>query len=208
MRVLVSGFRPFGGDDVNPSEAVLDFLPAEAPATMALATTVLPVRFADAWPRLLEAVTGHGPDLVLALGQAGGATGVVVEQIAVNLDGPDDPDEDGVRPVDEPIVAGAPLAYASGIPVRDLVARLRGEGVVARHSRSAGAHLCNHVFYRLCHLAATERPGLAVGFVHLPYLPGQVLDGSDPSVPVEVQARSVGRALRLLPRITGRAADG
>lgn len=184
--MLVSGFEPFGGEQVNPSREVVQRLSSEG-----LATVVLPVSFARAWPLLAATVERCRPDVVVALGQAGGATAVVVEQIAVNLDGPDTPDEDGVLPQDVPIVEGAPLAYPSGLDVRGLVTALRGAGVPAERSRSAGGHLCNHVFFRLCHLAATERPGVRVGFVHLPYLPEQVTDRRIASMGLGVQVEAV-----------------
>ena len=199
MRVLVSGFEPFDGGEANPSQSVVAALVDEPPRGVEVATVVLPVRFASAWPALRSAMQAHAPHVVLALGQAGGAAGVLIEQVALNLDGPDRPDEDGTLPVDEPIVAGAPLAYRSGLPVRSLVAGLRDIGIPARASRHAGGHLCNHVFFRLCHLAATEDPGVTAGFVHLPYLPEQVLDEPAPSMPLTEMVRAVGHVVEHLP---------
>lgn len=197
MRALVSGFEPFGGESLNPSGEVLATLPPRL-GSAEVATVTLPVRFADAWGVLVAAVEAADPDVVVALGQAAGARAVTIEEIAVNLDGPADPDEAGVRPVDEPIVAGAPLAYRTGLPARDLEAALAAAGIPARRSRSAGAHLCNHVFYRLCHLAAEGRPGLRAGFVHLPFLPAQALDGARPSLPLDLQGAAVRTLLEAL----------
>jgi pyroglutamyl-peptidase len=190
MRMLVSGFEPFGGESVNPSARVVERL-----AAAGLPTVVLPVVFARAWVRLAAAVDETEPDTVVALGQAGGATGIVVEQIAVNLDDPGTPDEEGAMPVDVPIVDGAPLAYRSGLDVRGVVEALRRRGIPAQHSRSAGGHLCNHVFFRLCHLAATARPGLRAAFVHLPYLPEQVTGRRAPSMPLDTQVAAVRTVL-------------
>lgn len=193
MRVLVSGFEPFGGERVNPSARVVERLAADG-----VAGVVLPVVFAEAWPRLREEIERTDPDVVVALGQAGGASGVTIEQIAVNLDDPDSPDEAGAQPQDAPIVAEGPLAYHARLPVRRIAADLRAAGIPARRSRSAGGHLCNHVFYRLCHLAETERPELRTGFVHLPYLPEQTLDRPQPSMALDVQAAAVRRVLAAL----------
>ena len=206
MRVLVSGFEPFDGGKANPSQSVVAALADEPPRDVA--TAVLPVRFASAWPVLQSAVQAHAPHVVLALGQAGGAAGVLIEQVALNLDGPDRPDEDGTLPVDEPIVAGAPLAYRSGLPVRSLVAGLREIGIPAHTSRHAGGHLCNHVFFRLCHLAATGGPLLMAGFVHLPYLPEQVLDEPEPSIPLTEMVRAVGHLIGHLTAAGSTPAQG
>lgn len=190
MRVLLSGFEPFGGESVNPSQRVVERL-----AATGVEGVVVPVEFERAWPLLAAEVERAEPDVVVALGQAAGASGVMVEGNAVNLDGPSFPDEAGHQPVDVPVVADAPLAYRTGLPVRALVDALREQGIPARPSRSAGGHLCNHVFYRLCHLAATERPGLVAGFVHLPYLPEQTLERDQPSMALAMQVAAVETVL-------------
>jgi pyroglutamyl-peptidase len=59
------------------------------------------------------------------------------------------------------------------LPLRAAVAALRDAGLPATLSNSAGTFVCNHLFYGLMHLAATRRPGLRGGFLHVPFLPGQ-----------------------------------
>ena len=174
LRVLVTGFEPFGGACVNPSMQAVLGLAAAPPPGIVLHTDILPVSHRRTPPALLAALARHRPDVVIATGQAGGRAEISVERIGINLDDFAIPDNDGAQPADQPVVAGGPAAYFSGLPVRAMAAALREAGIPAHVSNTAGTHLCNHTLYLLCHLAATEYPGLRCGFLHLPFLPEQV----------------------------------
>ncbi|MEU4512841.1 pyroglutamyl-peptidase I [Nonomuraea wenchangensis] len=191
MRVLLTGFEPFGGSAVNPSWQAVRLAEAAPPEGVSLTTALLPVVFHDAIARLRAAVEDSGADVVICVGQAGGRAGMTVERVAVNLDDARIPDNKGVQPVDEPIVAGGPAAYFSTLPVKACVAAVRDAGLPASVSHTAGTYLCNHVFYGLMHHLESGRPGRRGGFVHVPYLPEQVPDGDKPSMP----AGSVAEAL-------------
>ncbi|MDT9593164.1 pyroglutamyl-peptidase I [Nocardioides zeae] len=164
--VLVTGFAPFAGDAVNPSGDVLPLVEEMWPGPERLVTAVLPVAFGAAGDRVAELVAAHRPDVVVALGLAAGRPGVTPERVAVNLDDARIPDNDGAQPLDAPVVAGAPAAYFSTLPVKAAVAALLADGVPAALSHTAGSFVCNHVFYRLQHdLAGSD---VRSGFVHVP----------------------------------------
>jgi pyroglutamyl-peptidase len=184
--VLVTGFEPFGGERANPSAVAVRAIAADSPPDVVLHTLVLPVSFARTGGILRDAVARHRPDIVIATGQAGGRPELSVERVAINLTEFDVADNDGARVADAPVVAGGPAAYFAPMPVKPVLAALHAAGVPAHISNSAGTHLCNHVLYLLGHLAATERPDLCAGFLHLPWLPEQAarypgLSGMAPS---------------------------
>ncbi|WP_042366035.1 pyroglutamyl-peptidase I [Streptacidiphilus neutrinimicus] len=194
-RVLLTGFEPFDGERTNPSwEAAR--LVADGPRLRGLEVTgvLLPCVFDSSVEALREAIRDTEPDLVLALGQATGRSGISVERVAVNLSDARIPDNAGRQPVDQPVVPGGPAAYFAALPVKACVAAVREAGVPASLSHTAGTFVCNHVFYALMHLIATERPRLRGGFVHVPASPGQVLDQAVPSLPTATVARGL-RAL-------------
>lgn len=164
--VLVTGFAPFGGDSTNPSGDVLPLLEERWDAPPALVTAVLPVEFGRAGDRLLELVAAHSPQVVVALGLAGGRAAVTPERVAVNLDDARIPDNAGARPCDAPVVPDGPAAYFSTLPVKVATAALAGARVPAVPSHTAGSFVCNHVFYRLQH--ATAGTSVRAGFVHVP----------------------------------------
>ncbi|AEW92591.1 MULTISPECIES: pyroglutamyl-peptidase I [Streptomycetaceae] len=193
-RVLLTGFEPFGGESVNPSWQAVSAVAADPPAGLETTAVRLPCVFGTALDELRAAVARTDPDLVICVGQAGGRSAVTVERVAVNIDDARIPDNAGGRPIDEPVVPGGPAAYFAPLPVKACVAAIRAEGIPAAVSQTAGTYLCNHVFYGLAHLIATERPTLRGGFVHVPYAPEQVVDRAEPSMPVP----TVARALRAL----------
>ncbi|GAA5195003.1 pyroglutamyl-peptidase I [Rugosimonospora acidiphila] len=200
-RVLLTGFEPFGGSDLNPSWSAVRLAAASAIPGVDLHTQLLPCVFGAAGEVLWDAVELLDPDVVIAVGQAGGNSGLAVERVAVNLDDATIPDNAGARPVDRPIVPDGPVGYFATIPVKECVEAARAIGVPAAVSDSAGRFVCNHVMYGLLHRAATRRPGrLQGGFVHVPFAPEQVPDAGRPSLPSSTVAAGlraiVSRAAR------------
>ncbi|HEU0215834.1 MAG TPA: pyroglutamyl-peptidase I [Stellaceae bacterium] len=172
MKLLVTGFEPFGGDGLNPSLEALRRLPTRL-GGMEIATAALPVVFGAALQALGEAIVRSSPDIVLSVGLAGGRAALSLERVAINLDDARIPDNDGNQPIDRPVVAGGPAAYFATLPIKAAVAALRDAGIPAAVSNSAGTFLCNHVFYGLMHEAARRGDAFRAGFLHVPYLPAQ-----------------------------------
>ncbi|WBP90118.1 pyroglutamyl-peptidase I [Kitasatospora cathayae] len=193
-RVLLTGFEPFDGADVNPSWEVARLVAANPPEGLLVTAARLSCVFDRAAEELQTAVREFTPDLVVCLGLWSGRSDICVERVAINIDDARTFDNAGQQPVDRPIVPDGPAAYFSTLPVKECVAAVREAGVPASVSNSAGTFVCNHVFYALMHLLATEHPTIRGGFVHIPALPEQVLDGSKPSLP----AASAAHALRAL----------
>ena len=178
MKILVTGFEPFNGRDINPSQLILEKL--EEPEGVTLIKELLPVEFKATTERLKNVLKEYRPDIVLSLGQAGNKPEIAVERVAVNLDNVrssngkrEVPDNAGDMPVDVPIVTGAPNAYFSTLPVWDMVKELQDAGVDAAVSYSAGTYVCNHVMYTVLHEAAENYPDMNAGFIHVPFLPEQ-----------------------------------
>ena len=185
MKALVTGFDPFGGDTVNPAlEALARLKPALGPLT--IVTRAIPTVFGRALEVLEQALDETRPDLVLAVGQAGGRAALSLERVAINIDDARIGDNDGNRPIDQPVVAGGPAAYFATLPIKAAVQALRNAGLPAIVSNTAGTFVCNHLFYGLMHQAALRGSGLRAGFLHIPYLPQQALrDPGAPSMAIE-----------------------
>lgn len=174
MRVLVTGFEPFGGETINPSWLVAQALDGERIGGVPVAALQLPCIF-DASLRAMDtAIDEFEPTLVIALGQAAGRCDLSFERVAINLDDARIPDNAGAQPVDRRVIDGAPAAYFTSLPVKAIVSALRQRGIPASLSMSAGGFVCNHLFFGLMHRLAA-RPGVRGGFVHLPLLPEQAV---------------------------------
>ena len=161
-----------------------------------MATVVLPVVYGEATRALAAAIAAERPAAVVALGQADGRDRVTVERVALNLVTATEADESGRALAEQPVLRGGPAAYWATLPVTGIVSALVDAGIPAAPSPDAGGFVCNHLFYGLMHLIATERPDLRGGFVHLPCLPEQVAGSGGPSMARETLARAVEIAAR------------
>ena len=160
-----------------------------------LRTLSLPTCFGRSLALIERTLDEWPADVALAVGLAGGRSGLTVERVAINLDDARIADNAGQQPIDQPVVAGAPAAYFSTLPVKAMVAAIRDVGVEAAVSHSAGTFVCNHVFFGLSHMAATSRPGLRCGFIHIPWAPEQADRHGGPSLDAASVARGLAAAV-------------
>jgi pyroglutamyl-peptidase len=193
MRILLAAFEPFGKHAINASEVVAARVVEEAREGGEVNTVVLPVVRFEAARALVDAFEATNPDAVVMLGIADTRGAVTPERIALNVDDYRIPDNAGNAPVDEVIVDGGPLAYASTLPVRAIVSALAEAEIQASISNTAGTYLCNHVFYALMHYLAVTRSRALGGFVHIPQLTEAADEG--PSLPLDTLVRAVGIVL-------------
>lgn len=175
MKILITGFEPFGKDAINPSQdAVLSLL--ETSGSVELIKAILPVVRGEAADRLKALILEHRPHAVVCVGQAGGRTGLTIERVAINVDDYPIPDNHGHQPIDEAIAPGGPVAYLLTLPSKAIVKAWQEAGYPASVSNTAGTFLCNHVAYTTAHFAAHHFPALRTGFIHIPYSTQQLGD--------------------------------
>lgn len=173
-RVLLTGFEPFGGEAINPSWEAVRALDGWRVGDATVHARRIACVFGQALRELDAAIDELQPTLVIAVGQAGGRAEITPERVAINIDDGRICDNAGGQPIDEPVVAGAPAAYFSTLPIKAIVRDLRAAGVPASVSNSAGTFVCNHLFFGLMHRLAMRGPaGVRGGFVHIPFLPEQ-----------------------------------
>ena len=175
MKILITAFDPFGGEEVNPALEAVRALPGEI-AGARLVKGELPTVFGRSREVLAALVERERPDLVIAVGQAGGRAQVSLERVAINIDDARIPDNEGNQPVDEPVEPGGPPALFATLPIKAMVEAIRAAGIPAGVTNSAGTFVCNHLMYGLLFLLQEEYPGVRGGFIHVPYIPAQVLD--------------------------------
>lgn len=172
MKLLITGFEPFGGESINPSYQAVKRL-RDKIGGLEIVKLELPVAFDRGREALEAAIKAHRPGGVLCVGQAGGQAAIAVERVAINLAEAHIPDNDGAQPREEPLVPGGPAAYFATVPTAAMVQRIQEAGTPCVLSYTAGSYVCNCVMYHALHLAATEYPGLLAGFIHVPYTPQQ-----------------------------------
>ncbi len=195
--ILLTGFEPFAGASINPSWQVAQALHGQRVGPAVVVAQCLPCVFGPALAVLQSALATHRPVLVLALGQASGRCDLSLERVAINIDDARMADNAGARPIDLPVVAGAPAAYFATLPIKAMVAALQQAGYPASVSQTAGTFVCNHVFFGLMHSLRRQR-SVRAGFMHLPLLPEQAaaLPGV-PSLPLATLVAAVRLALEV-----------
>ena len=200
MKILLTGFEPFDKSPINPSEQIVQTLTQEIIPDVSLEAAILPVDLELGPETLLKAVNCTKPDAVLCLGQASRRTVISIERVAVNLLDFRIPDNAGNQVTDQPIIAGAPAAYFTTLPVRRIYETLKQKGIPAELSLSAGAYLCNQVIYTLLHHLESQNLKIPAGFIHLSALPEQAaqMDGSVPSMSLETMVQGIRLTLQLI----------
>ena len=177
MKVLLTGFEPFGGEKINPSWLSVKALP-DSLETIEIKKLLLPVAFKRAADIAIREAEAYGADAVLSIGQAKGRSSVTPEMVGINLRYASLPDNDGNAPLDEPIVLHGPNAYSATANARKMASAIQAAGIPGQVSLSAGAYVCNDLFFSLLH--HFDKTCVKVGFIHVPLIPKQ----GEPSLPL------------------------
>ena len=194
MKIIVTGFDPFGGETINPSIECVKALPEIE--GVELIRLELPTVFKESAKRLNEVINDVKPDAVLSVGQAGGRPGITMERIAINVDDARIPDNISQQPIDEAIQLDGEAAYFSTLPIKRIVKAIREAGISAEVSNSAGTFVCNHIMYQALFAATKADKPFKAGFMHIPFIPEQTTD--KPSLPLEESTKALQIAIETI----------
>ena len=202
MKILVTGFDPFGGEKINPALETIKRLPDTILGAQIIKLEI-PTVVGKSLAKIKEAVEKENPDAVLSIGQAGGRSEITVERIGINIDDCRIPDNEGNQPIDEPVIKGGPAAYFVTIPIKAIVENIKAHNIPASISNTAGTFICNHVCYGVAHLAAARTAAgkpMKSGFIHIPFLPEQVIGkpALTPSMSLETIVSGITHALEAI----------
>jgi pyroglutamyl-peptidase len=200
MRLLLSGFQPFGGSDRNPSLEIVQAIAAESIPGVDLRTIVLPVETETAAAQLIDAWRSHASDAIVMLGEAAGRAAITPEAVAINLRDFEIADNAGRTVSNQPVIPDGPTAYFTTLPIVRLIESMRTGGVPAHRSLSAGTYLCNELMYRVLHEAAMTGSATRAGFIHVPRLPEQCTDRTPtpPSMSLDLMVSAIRTAIDVL----------
>lgn len=174
MKILITGFDAFGGEKINPASLILDKLGDEIDGNK-IEKLIIPTAFFKVADLIERKIVDLRPDIVISIGQAGGRSDITVERVAINIADASIADNDGKKPIDEKIRWDGENAYFSTLPIKSLVENLRKNNIPASVSNSAGTFVCNFVMYNDLYFASKYK-NISAGFIHVPYLPAQVID--------------------------------
>ena len=175
MKILVTGFDPFGGEKVNPALEAVKSLPSVIHGAE-IRWVEIPTVFYKSSEVLEAEIVRYQPDVVLCIGQAGGRASLTPERVAINQDDARIPDNQGNQPIDTPIRLDGEAAYFSTLPIKAMVQAIKEVGLPATVSNTAGTFVCNHLMYQALYLADKKFPNVRAGFMHIPYMTEQVIN--------------------------------
>ena len=194
MKIIVTGFDPFGGEKINPSIECVKALPEIE--GVELFRIELPTIFKESAIRLNEVINNVKPDVVLSVGQAGGRSGITMERIAINVDDARIPDNSSQQPINEVIQRDGEAAYFTTLPIKRIVQAIREGGILAEVSNTAGTFVCNHIMYQALFAATKADKPFKSGFMHIPFIPEQTTD--KPSLPLEESTKALQIAIETI----------
>lgn len=174
MKILVTGFDPFGKDTINPSIEAVQLLP-DTIKDVEIIKLEIPTKFEESAILVQQTIEQEQPNYVLHIGQAGGRNEITPERVAINIDDASIADNAGHQPIDQVIQDDGEAAYFSTLPVKAMVQYMREEGVAASVSNTAGTFVCNHIMYQTLYFVNNAYPAIQAGFIHIPFLPEQVV---------------------------------
>ena len=175
MKVLITGFDPFGGESINPAWEAVKVIKDEI-AGAEIVKMQIPTVVGKSIAKIHDKMVEINPDIVIAVGQAGGRFGVTPERVAINVTDARIPDNEGNQPIDEPIFADGDAAYFSNLPVKAMVQEIKNAGYPTSLSTTAGTYICNHVMYGILYYIQKEFPNVRGGFIHVPFAASQVVN--------------------------------
>lgn len=196
MKVLITGFDPFGGESINPALEAVKLLPDTISGAQIIKLEI-PTVFRKSLDKIEEAMEMHKPNIVISIGQAGGRFQITPERVAINIDDARIKDNEGNQPIDIKIYEDGEAAYFSNLPIKAMVEEIKNNGIPAAVSNTAGTFVCNHVMYGILYLIDKKYPEAKGGFIHVPYIPAQTLDKADkPAMNINDIAKGLELAIK------------
>lgn len=170
VRVLLTGFGPFPGVPINPTERIVAAACAQlarsAHGIVAVAE-ILPTEWAML-ARLPKNLGFHRPDLVIMTGVAAGARSVRLERSAHARADAALSDAAGAKLIVKSGIYAHRAARRTDIDVARLKRSLMRAQVRVALSDDPGRYLCNAAYLTALDWAATQAPRPPVVFVHVP----------------------------------------
>jgi pyroglutamyl-peptidase len=199
MKILVTGFEPFGGETVNPAYEAVKLLPESIKGAKIIKLEV-PTVFGKGAEKVERAIEEYMPDAVLCIGQAGGRSCISIERIGINLKEAPIPDNEGNQPIDEKIKEDGQNAYFATLPVKAMVENVRKNGIPSHLSYTAGSYVCNDLMYSVLYILDKKYPHIKGGFIHVPFAIEQVVNKANniASMPVQTIAKGLEYAIEAI----------
>jgi pyroglutamyl-peptidase len=199
MKVLLTGFGPFGTVVHNPSGAIVAYFEGTGLPGHSLTTRVFPVSFRQAGEQVASLLRAGAFEAALLLGVAQNDPQFRLERIGRNLCQARIPDSDGEQPRGDLLLPTAPESYSTVCDTESLCDLLTAGGFSTRLSDSAGGYVCNATYFAALHAIAVDSLPTRCLFLHVPPAPDTLEAAPSPfAVPIARQIEAVRLSLQHL----------
>ena len=199
MKLLLTGFDPFGGEPINPAWEDVKRV-SDQVGDVEVVKLMVPTVFYKSIDTVAAAIEKEKPDAVLCIGQAGGRFDLNPERVAININDARIPDNEGNQPLDGPVFEDGETAYFATLPIKAMAEEIRKAGVPASVSNTAGTYVCNHLMYGVLYTLANKYPDVRGGFMHVPFITSQVINRKPiaPSLSLEQIVTGIEAAVKAI----------
>lgn len=163
LKVLVTGFDPFGSHKLNPTQVMVNILREEYLADKNIQFLELETSFERSYSVVEKSIETFRPDYIFMFGLSERSDAFHLEKIAVNFKDARIQDNLGYQPKLEVIEKGGADGYFSTLPLERLIDLIDG-----KISLSAGSFVCNYLFYKTMHYIKESKLSIKAGFIHVP----------------------------------------
>ncbi|MFX1282175.1 MAG: pyroglutamyl-peptidase I [Promethearchaeota archaeon] len=199
--LLLTGFEPFGGYNVNPSDIIAQELNDTTISHIKIIGKTIPLRFAEIKSAITQVIDETNPEIIINTGQASRPS-ISIERVAINLaDASKVAYNCGTKPNEKTLVEGGPVAYFSTLPIKYIEKYLKKNDIPCYISNSAGTFGCNQVMYHtLNYLDSSFRyNSVLAGFIHFPLLPEQIVNSpQSSSMSLDVMRKAITLVIKCL----------
>lgn len=204
MKILITGFDPFETDKINPAIEAVKKLPNEIDGAQIIKLEI-PTIFGKCADVVHQAIIDEQPDYVLNIGQAGGRYGITPERVAINFDDGRIADNSGYQPRNHTIHEDGQAAYFTELPVKAMAQAIKNIGLPSYVSTTAGTFVCNHIMYQVQYFIDKEFPNIKAGFMHIPFLPNQVINRANtPALSLDDDVKGITAAVKAIVEYNGK----
>ncbi len=175
--VLITGFGPFGGHEINPSQLIAENLSGKIINNASLVGIILPVDYLESVIVITDAIESLNPILIISLGLAANYKSIGIEKLALNLK--------RIKKDNWPyykiqrINPNDPLFRVSHLPSFKIAKEIQNEGISAKPSFYGGIYICNALLYNVLGYINENNLNIKAGFIHVPLLSSQNPSGMD-----------------------------
>jgi len=190
--ILLTGFEPFGGSEINPSILACREFEDKVIEGYTVKVFEIPLLYKKIRTTIEQLIQHEQPLIVICTGQSSQHE-ISLERVAINVaDVIKSTYNCGESPKNELLTLDAPAGYFSTLPLQHIKRDLEENKIPVNISNSAGTYGCNQIFFHLMHFINNENLNITAGFVHVPSLPEQVVGKKLPSMSLELTTKALG----------------